>query len=365
MEVREELGGEKVIDSTQTLQGYVNHSGGAVGSDTYWGEVGARFGVTSNHYYHGNKTPNGNVAITEEQFQEGKAHVLQANETLNRQPEKYMDLLARNWMQVKNADAVFAIGHISKGIVDGGTGWAVQMAIDAGKPVYLFDQIRNQWFRNTSGTWAVTEVPTLTPNFAGIGTRELNEQGKKAIEDVYAKTLQHLQTSAPQNEVPPLVITGSAKTTEARAKEIDGIDTLRHPDAQGMHFGNPFSHLATGTTTAQVKVPTVREAVQDFEMWLRGTAWEDVEPERRQWILDKINSGELDGKPLVYYTDKIPDNSYGRSTYDYNEAPNHAHILQKLILEHQQSATTQETEIHEAVVSPGFTAWQVLTDSKE
>lgn len=351
--------------TSQALQGYVNHSGGAVGSDTYWGEVGARFGVTSNHYYHGNKTPNGNVAITEEQFQEGKAHVLQANETLNRKPEKYMDLLARNWMQVKNADAVFAIGHISKGIVDGGTGWAVQMAIDAGKPVYLFDQVRNQWFRNTSGTWAVTEVPTLTSNFAGIGTRELNEQGKKAIEDVYAKTLQHLQISASQTEVPPLVITGSAKTTEARAKEIDGIDTLRHPDAQGMHFGNPFSHLATGTTTAQVKVPTVREAVQDFEMWLRGTAWEDVEPERRQWILDKINSGELDGKPLVYYTDKIPDNSYGRSTYDYNEAPNHAHILQKLILEHQQSATTQETEIHEAVVSPGFTAWQVLTDSKE
>ena len=207
-----------------------------------------------------------------------------------------MDLLARNWMQVKNADAVFAIGHISKGIVDGGTGWAVQMAIDAGKPVYLFDQVRNQWFRNTSGTWAVTEVPRLTPNFAGIGTRELNEQGKKAIEDVYAKTLQHLQTSASQTEVPPLVITGSAKTTEARAKEIDGIDTLRHPDAQGMHFGNPFSHLATGTTTAQVKVPTVREAVQYFEMWLRGTAWEDVEPERRQWILDKINSGELEAK---------------------------------------------------------------------
>lgn len=43
-------------------------------------------------------------------------------------------------MQVKNSDAVFAIGHLVRGIVDGGTGWAVQMAIDDGKPVYVYDQ---------------------------------------------------------------------------------------------------------------------------------------------------------------------------------------------------------------------------------
>jgi hypothetical protein len=36
-------------------------------------------------------------------------------------------------MQVKNSDGIFAIGTISRGQVDGGTGWAVQMAIDAGK----------------------------------------------------------------------------------------------------------------------------------------------------------------------------------------------------------------------------------------
>ena len=242
--------------TSQELQGYVNHSGGAVGSDTYWGEVGARFGVTSNHYYHGNKTPNGNVAITEEQFQEGKAHVLQANETLNRKPEKYMDLLARNWMQVKNADAVFAIGHLTNGIVDGGTGWAVQMAIDARKPVYLFDQIRNQWFKNLNGTWATSDIPILTPNFAGIGTRELNDAGKRAIEAVYAKTLQNLSSNTSSNEVKPLVIV-SAREVSQKAREIDGIDTLRHPNSQGMHYGNPFTHnasIAASSTTPVIKV---------------------------------------------------------------------------------------------------------------
>jgi hypothetical protein len=137
----------------------------------------------------------GNIEISEEEFEEGKQRVLKANETLNRKPNSYMDLLARNWMQVKNADAIFAIGHLSKGIVNGGTGWAVQMAIDAGKPVYVFDQERNQWYKNINGVWSESDVPTLTPNFAGIGTRQLNDLGKEAIREVYRKTFEEQSNS--------------------------------------------------------------------------------------------------------------------------------------------------------------------------
>nr|DAR97123.1 MAG TPA: YspA [Caudoviricetes sp.] len=36
-----------------------------------------------------------------------------------------MNLLSRNYAQVKNADAIFAVGQLNNGIVDGGTGWAV------------------------------------------------------------------------------------------------------------------------------------------------------------------------------------------------------------------------------------------------
>jgi hypothetical protein len=39
---------------------YVNHSSGAVGSDSYWGAIGEKYGVVSEHYYYGAKTPNGN-----------------------------------------------------------------------------------------------------------------------------------------------------------------------------------------------------------------------------------------------------------------------------------------------------------------
>lgn len=131
-----------------------------------------------------------------------------------------------------------------------------------------------------------------------------------------------------------------AKDTSKKAKEIGGIDTLRHPDEKDMHFGNPFSH--TNYAGVQKVMPTVKDAVLAFEKWLRGEEYQDVEPERRQWIINQINSGALTGKPLVYYTEDIPDNSWGVSTYNYYTAPNHAHILQKLINEKSLNLSNKE-----------------------
>lgn len=119
--------------------------------------------------------------------------------------------LIRNWAQVKYSDAIFAIGHLVRpgeklfpnqkndtrialnGAVQGGTGYAVAMAILHNKPVYVYDQERKQWFSNIDGKWSVSETPILTMNFAGIGTRNINEYGKKAIEDVYNKTIKSIE----------------------------------------------------------------------------------------------------------------------------------------------------------------------------
>lgn len=126
---------------------YVNHSGGTVGSDSYWSAIGEKYGVMSQSYSNEAKT------------------------------------------QVQNADAIFAVGHLKNGVVDGSTGQTVQMAIDNNKPVYVYDQIRKQWFSNINGQWQVfSGIPKLTKNFAGIGTRELNNDGKDAIKQVYENT---------------------------------------------------------------------------------------------------------------------------------------------------------------------------------
>ena len=130
----------------------------------------------------------------------------------------------------------------------------------------------------------------------------------------------------------PIIITGSPATTAQKAKELQGIDALRHPDANGMHFGNPFTHLESEVRSGRASILTknVQEAVQNFEQWLRGEAFQDIEPERRQWILDQINSGVLAGRPIVYYTNTIKDDD-GFHVYNPETFPNHAHILQKYI----------------------------------
>ena len=184
---------------------FVDHSGGAIGADSIWEDYGKEYGVINyNHYYHGNKTPRGNVEITNEQLEEGWRHVLKANKTLNRKPNAYKDLLSRNWMQVKNADEVFAISSIdfTENIVRGGTGWAVQMAIDAGKIVHVFDQETNHWYiteydeDNDFMGFAEEDTPVLTKNFAGIGSRNITESGKQAIKNVYEKTFNTVKSES-------------------------------------------------------------------------------------------------------------------------------------------------------------------------
>lgn len=166
---------------------YTMHSGGAYGADTDWTSVGTLYGMqTFNHYYYGNKTPNGNVLISKADYEEGVEQVKIANNELQRKgADKYYNLLGRNWVQVKNSDAIFAIGTLQRGRVDGGTGWAVQMAIDNRKPVHIFDLNTQKWYTYNfqSRTFEFEETPKLTKNFAGIGTRSIDPNIEEKTND--------------------------------------------------------------------------------------------------------------------------------------------------------------------------------------
>jgi len=186
------------------------HSGGAIGADTIWEEIGEEFGVKTRAYSYKTKshtTPN-KVEISDHDYDEGVNEVNRANRSLGRFGiSKYMSLLARNWAQVKYSKQIFAIGTIvpagkknAKGYyskskyetVDGGTGYAVQMAVNNEKEVYVFDQVLDKWFRwsyNSLRFVELKDVPKISDqNFAGIGTREIKPNGIKAIRDVYEKT---------------------------------------------------------------------------------------------------------------------------------------------------------------------------------
>lgn len=191
------------------LNNIVCHSGGAVGSDSEWENIGKEFGVKTKAYSY--KTPyhisENKVEISDSDYKEGKEEINKANKWLNRYGiHKYMNLLARNWSQVKYSDELIAIGVIVKkgekspkgypnkgkfDMVDGGTGYACQMAINHERPVYVFDQLKDKWFRwsYSSLCYMECQCPKISyQNFAGIGTREIKPNGIQAIRDVFSKT---------------------------------------------------------------------------------------------------------------------------------------------------------------------------------
>ena len=180
------------------LQQTICHSGGAIGADTYFEEIGALYGIKTFAYSY--KTPShkseNKVDISETDYLEGVEKIETAFKTLKRKINyKYMNLLSRNWQQVKNADQIFAISKIIfKNIesVSGGTGWAIQMAIDNKKEVYVFDQEQNAWFKWSYSKTKFTILknsPKITKrNFAGIGARKINENGINAIKELYKQS---------------------------------------------------------------------------------------------------------------------------------------------------------------------------------
>ena len=75
-----------------------------------------------------------------------------AHKLCKRVPTHFYTLspLQRNYHIARKAHTVFAFGKLcaDKKRVEGGTGWTVQLAIDQGKEVFLFDTNTNQWYRS-------------------------------------------------------------------------------------------------------------------------------------------------------------------------------------------------------------------------
>lgn len=98
---------------------------------------------------------------------------------------------------------------------------------------------------------------------------------------------------------------GVAAVRQAEAAG-EGINVLRKEGNE--HYGNPFTMLKT-PTRAEVKVGTLKEAVDRYTSWLEGTSDTDLQQTRRQWILDQIDNGALDNQNLLYFTETTPNHA--------------------------------------------------------
>tara|TARA_R110002126_G_scaffold40065_6_gene118041 strand:+ start:9600 stop:21773 length:12174 start_codon:yes stop_codon:yes gene_type:complete len=230
--VRDDLSKNGGIEGA-LLNEYTMHSGGATGADTEFWEIGYKKGLRKSFDYTVDDldTNDKNLKLEiEDAYQTAVAQLGRkalaydwSNPGLR---SNYVGgLVRRDYLQAKNADAVFAVSDIirpgekgkeittkdgkkirysnraGKSIVDGGTGYAVQMAFNLGKPVYVFHQGTNAdnvtkvgWYKLTDNGFVKTDTPMLTQDFAGVGTREINETGKQAIADLYDNLIDKLKS---------------------------------------------------------------------------------------------------------------------------------------------------------------------------
>src|SRR3712207_1479996 len=100
-------------------------------------------------------------------------------------------ILQTLWYQVNHGQEIYVIGTIQDDdTVRGGTGWGAEFAKLCNKPLHVFDQDRDGWFRWDGDAWvsAASEPPVIThPHFTGTGTRTLRDNGRQAIEGLLAR----------------------------------------------------------------------------------------------------------------------------------------------------------------------------------
>jgi hypothetical protein len=96
------------------------------------------------------------------------------------------------WYQVNSGQEIYVVGAILDDLtVRGGTGWGAEFAKLCNKPLHVFDQDKDGWFRWNGAGWdeAANAGPVIAhPHFTGTGTRALKDNGKRAIEALFARS---------------------------------------------------------------------------------------------------------------------------------------------------------------------------------
>lgn len=245
------------------------YSGGAVGSDTEWGNVAQKYGFDMIHYTVDDydKLSDDDKKQVEEQYKE----IVERLQRKQLSADSYSGkLVRRDMLQANSADSILAIGRLGKnGHVDGGTAYATERGIIRGIPVYLFDQDDNHWKTYDGEKFINCEQPNLTRHAALIGTRQITDTGKRAIQNVFsaqARPQQTVEDSKPKTSetktdedskpVQQIKLTASQETAK---KAI--LNFIKTADASKGEYFTLTGKAGTGKTTLIQEV--IREIAKD------------------------------------------------------------------------------------------------------
>jgi len=171
-------------------------SGAAQGAEAAFGEAAERHGVQEVNFTfegHNDARGRGIRVLTTAELQQGDVSLAYVSRLMHRRyPDTplFRRVLQSIWHQVNNAREVFVVGKINDDkTVTGGTGVGAEYAKFFNKPLLVFDQARNGWFRWTGDDFEKVADPAVTQaRFCGTGTRFLEANGRAAIDGLFART---------------------------------------------------------------------------------------------------------------------------------------------------------------------------------
>jgi hypothetical protein len=177
---------------------FILFSGGAAGAEAEFGACAERHGIEEvNFTFDGHKDvrTRGIRVLNHEELQSGDVSLEYVSRLMHR---RYTDspairkVLQTLWYQVNNGQEIYVVGVIlDDGTVRGGTGWGAEFAKLCNKPLFVFDQEKDGWYEWNGSSWTGhgAKAPTIThPHFTGTGTRQIRDNGKKAIEELFTNS---------------------------------------------------------------------------------------------------------------------------------------------------------------------------------
>ncbi len=172
-------------------------SGGAPGAEAAFGAAAERHGVEEVNFTfagHRNVRTRGIRVLNHEELVAGDVSLEYVSRLMGR---RYADaptirkVLQTLWYQINSGQEAYVIGTIEDDLtVRGGTGWGAEFAKLCNKPLFVFDQTKDGWFRWTGTAWEPPAEPPVISHahFTGTGTRHLEANGQRAIDELMART---------------------------------------------------------------------------------------------------------------------------------------------------------------------------------
>ncbi len=172
------------------------YSGGAAGTEAEFGTRAESCGLQQVNYSFEGHQPmhtKGLRILTNEELALKDVSLTYVSKLMHRQftsAPLFRKVLQSICWQVSSGHEIFVVGDILEdGTVKGGTGWGAEFAKICNKPLFVFDQKKNAWFAWNKDNWEKADQPRITErSFTATGTRFLEDNGRKAIADLFARS---------------------------------------------------------------------------------------------------------------------------------------------------------------------------------